>query len=437
VDTSTNSDKPEVAPSAGAQPRAGALPGAEFSNTAPDNYRNGELRVLRQGIDSLYLSFSGELNDQWRNRLLELKAKAQSDDLAERALAQVKIGSHLFEVADRGSRFYTFVLRDNALSVSLSKGGSLPVAYIQVRSEYLAHAGLGNAVADCRFVVSTLAKKAEPPLVSRADLCVDYVPPCPMDGWDHRSWVTRAHVIRPHYVKHRFSGWSIGEGGAVVARIYDKVFEIATKSCAVHLFDLWRERGMQDGDPVFRAEGQFRREFLKECGIHTPEQLGQRQGALWLYFTQEWLRLTIPDPEDSNQSRWPNHPFWTQLSAVRWEDEQVRLKRFRPVRIPRDEQIFPAAAGYLCSFMAREGIEDFSEGLGTFVRGMRHHMDVTGRPKGKSCDDLLSERVAAKGRLYNTLDNRSNDPDYRRDLERGAARYQHIKSGEDDGDTGQ
>lgn len=66
--------------------------------------------------------------------------------------------------------------------------------------------------------------------------------------------------------------------------------------------------------------------------------------------------------------------------------------------------------GYLASFMAKEQITDYSEGLGEFLRHMRGFMDVEGGRFGKDFEALLLEKVLAKGRLYNTIDNTRTDP---------------------------
>ena len=53
--------------------------------------------------------------------------------------AQYVVVEHVFEVKDKGSGIFPFVLRDNAFRISLSrpKSGTLPMAYVQVSSPML------------------------------------------------------------------------------------------------------------------------------------------------------------------------------------------------------------------------------------------------------------------------------------------------------------
>ena len=402
--------------------------GAEPSNTAPHNYIPLTLKVLRIGVDSLYLSVRGKLFEDWYGRLVVLKEKAQLPDLAERAKAQVRIGDHLFEVKDRGSRFYAFILEDNAYQIKLGKGDTVPLAYVQVRAEYLAFASLDAVLADLRFILNTVGHLRDELVVSRADLCFDFVPPCPLD-WLERAWITRARLIETHYYNHRLNGWSFGRKSIMSGRLYNKLLEILQKSHALYWFELWKARGWIDGEDVWRLEGQFEREVLEQLGIRSPASLIENQQGLWRYFTEDWLRLAIPNECDHNPTRWPTHPFWLAASAIPWGlDDQPRLKRFRRQRIPRDERLFPAALGYLASFMAREGIEDFGEGVGEFLTQMRAFMDIKGRPEGKGCEQLLEDRRLAKGRLFNTIDNTRLS---KKELEAQAEAYRRAQGGED------
>ena len=72
--------------------------GAALSNTAPANSIPTLASVLLTGIDSLYVSYRGSLNDRWDQRLAECKQAAQSDKLEELLQAQVEIAGHLFVV---------------------------------------------------------------------------------------------------------------------------------------------------------------------------------------------------------------------------------------------------------------------------------------------------------------------------------------------------
>lgn len=80
---------PGSVPALAAQPpgpgRNGAELGAPPSNTAPDNSNKETFKALRWGVDSLYLSYSGELHADVQARLKSLKAMAQGKDREEQS----------------------------------------------------------------------------------------------------------------------------------------------------------------------------------------------------------------------------------------------------------------------------------------------------------------------------------------------------------------
>ena len=84
---------------------APAVGDAQSSNTASKSYMDScKVRVLRIGVDSLYLSYYGELGSDVTVDLADKKMLAQSRDPKHQALAQWPVGTHIFEVSDRGQR---------------------------------------------------------------------------------------------------------------------------------------------------------------------------------------------------------------------------------------------------------------------------------------------------------------------------------------------
>ena len=79
---------------------------------------------------------------------------------------------------------------------------------------------------------------------------------------------------------------------------------------------------VEEDQKVWRLEFEFKRQALLELGVEKVEQLLPSQDGLWRYASQTWLRLTLPNPHDENQSRWPTHPLWEALSSVQWSDEE-------------------------------------------------------------------------------------------------------------------
>jgi hypothetical protein len=390
----------EGADGSAAQPRPGSE-GAPPSNTAPDKYTGPIERVLRFGVDSLYLSYSGTLSDSWNARLAELKRCAQSDDSRERALAQVKLGDHLFEVKDKGKGRYAFVLQDNAFHVAISRGEALPVGYVQVGSEFLAYAGPEEAEKRARFVLASLGLVRDGETVSRADLFVDFIAPIALDAWPTQAWITRAAQVMQWWVNGKPSGWTVGQGGDISARLYDKTLEIRTSSRAAYNYILWADRGW-NGEQVYRLEVQLRRAVLKELGINTVTELVANQQRLWRYFTQDWLRLALPSA-DNNRSRWATDPLWLALSdAPITLPEGGRLKRFRFERLPEDERLLRPIAGFLTSFMAKRKIRDPRIAFLEVATDLRRYYDTVGNKDGGGFAGFIESRVSEKGKRFNS-----------------------------------
>lgn len=409
-----------------------SIQGTPPCNTVPSNDNNKHFKALRFGIDSLYVSYYGQLAEDWDKKLFGLKEKAQSDDEKEQALAQVTIGSHLFEVRDKGMPRFPYVLLDNCFFIKVNRGKSRksPMAHIQISSEYLAAVGPESAMQDLSYIINTLGLVHGTATISRADLFLDFT--CVDDLYAIRQpdWVTRANLMAMYFdcrLDDPFTGWVIGIGGDVHARLYEKVVEIKTKSRKTWLYSLWQDNGWQGDGKVWRMEFQIEKQFLKQVLIFSLSNLLEFQAELWRYLTHDWLRLTIPSLTDKKRDRWPNHPLWDDIANVYLSPiDQPRLKRFRPERLPHDERIFIHGLGGLTSFMAREGIEDFSEGVGEFLhQANKYHEHSAGGLCG-----YVQRKVKAKGRKYNTINNRQNLVADIQERNQKAVDYRRIKEGE-------
>ena len=209
----------------------------------------------------MYLSYFGNLATTWEQRLEGLKRAAQSQDDKEKALAQVRIGDHLFEVSGKGYPRFPYVLIDNCFHIQLSgtASKSLLLAHIQLSSELLTSLSVEDAEKKLRYIINTLGLVIGNATISRVDLFADFTTPLKMDGWDHSVWVTRAHTTAEYHERRQSSGWVIGRGGAIGARLYDKTIEL-TKSKKDYLKPLWVSEGWDQHSTVWRFEFQYRRE---------------------------------------------------------------------------------------------------------------------------------------------------------------------------------
>ena len=376
--------------------------GASPSNTAPHNSTPSFFQPLRWGIDSLYLSYPGKLSESVDEKLRRLKKLAQGRD-DEALQAQYPIGDHLFEVKDKSSGLFPFTIEDGAFQIRLSAhtAKAVPMAYVKVSSHYLTHKSPAEAEKALRGLLSQLGD-IDPPKVSRVDLFLDFASTVDMESWGRNAWVTKASGVSQYAQDSTFTGWLIGSGSALMARLYNKRKEIE-KSRKTYLEPLWREVGWDCIQPVWRLEVQFKREVLDQLNLGSlPAILGNLDG-LWSYATTEWLKLTIPSETDKTRSRWTIHPLWIALSSIDWNSSGgPLLRQYSPSRAPSEDFIGRRVLSSMSSLAALTGARDFDSALKAVGDVAFQVLSEKAIFIGLTESDLFTEKIDLLCRKYNT-----------------------------------
>ncbi|MDD5300092.1 MAG: replication initiation factor [Gallionella sp.] len=411
--------------------------GSPPTNREPYNSNNEYFKLLRFGVDSLYLSYQGDLFEHVQARLTQLKQLAQHPEIDQQALAQYPIAGHTFEVKDKGSSVFPYVLEDGAFRIQLSRSSKkLPMAYVKMSSRYLASVTPKEAEAHLHAILNELGTLTDSAHVSRIDLFADFVSNENMESWGREAWVTRGKYIAAYSVAEQFTGWTIGLGGNMACRLYNKLLEIV-ESGRNDLLPLWKAGGWVSGEPIWRVEFQFRREVLSQHNLVRLDSVLENLNGLWSYAATEWLRLTIPNPDDQTRSRWPIHPLWGYLSSIDWETDGGQLTRsFDATRVPEDKRIFSLGASAIASYMAKNGLTNYADGIDSFLYDLYGYFQSTGEFMGLSAEEFLLEKVRLRGKEFNTIQNREAEKWLRQEeelkrlaLEKATADYLRASKG--------
>ncbi len=412
---------------------AGAAPGAAGappSNTAPQNCNwTDDIVILRSGVDTLQLSYQGELGKEPELRLIELKQLAQSDNKGEQAFAQWALGDEIFAVLPRGSGRMPFTLVSPSFRLSLSSGrGSMPLAHAQIQSEILTKSGPEPATNQLRSILSGICSVSDGPRISRLDICVDFATHFDMESISRHDWVTRAKRIWQHVENGQFTGWSIGLKSAIACRLYDKTAEILV-SDKEYMREFWLECGWDGTAPVWRLEFEVKREAIRQFGLDDMA-IAPLCAALWSHLTHSWLRLATPSQTDSTRARWDTHPMWRRLSVVDFGVHHVpSLQRTRSTQPPSRNWMFRSAGAGILAFMAQEGIEDFRDGCVCYGDAYLCYLDEFTNVRGSLSETHIEERLRYLRRKYYLGLNERRPGEYDPVASALARRYRKGKAG--------
>jgi len=262
------------------------------------------LRVLRAAVDTLEVSFSGEVLDEVAEALDQKKSMAFESPQAFLA------GFHEMMVMGKAFAFWRWRLASPEFSIVMKKGGGPSGVTAQVRFSAwgLANRELSDLWFLARLTMEHLGS-FKPLSVSRCDVCVDF------QGWeptpaDLAGIVCPAAYRATHGTEKQVQTFQYGKG-PMVLRIYDKTAELES-SHKEWFRQVWALcEGYDPSLPVTRVEAQMRRQVLGELHIDCVEQVIENPGAL-LDYGLRWCQLRVPSG-DATKSRWPEDPRWTHL----------------------------------------------------------------------------------------------------------------------------
>jgi hypothetical protein len=331
------------------------------------------IRVLSSGIDSLYVSYSGEVGTECLDALEVSKATAQAS--GQPSVLDFGARKTLLQPSGWGS--YRHWLRCGDFDVFLGRGKGLPAIYARVASAFIHEVGADGALAELSsFVRLAFLPELTGTLCSRVDIYADF------QGWaprphDHERFVTRSRRNTSHIAVHhdgrRFTGFTFGRD-AIVARLYDKTAEIA-HSGKDWIRSVWGDQ-VDPLRPVWRLEFQLRRELLAECSLREPEDALRRRQDLWTYATR-WLSLRS-HKTGVRRTRLPVAGVWAQISRFQLGVPQSSLVRQR-IRKHEEAVLVRGLAGYASSLAAVAGVSDLDVAMAVSRRRVGEYMDSTRR----------------------------------------------------------
>jgi hypothetical protein len=212
----------------------------------------------------------------------------------------------------------------------------------------------------------------------------------------------------------RLSGLTWSAGGAISVVLYRKDWEIGRRHTA-SMEPLWTAVGWQRGEPVTRCEVRLRREALRALRLPgLPDRhilddpwtmlehleamfatvVGQAEEACPDAVNVAWLRLVVPNVDESNHARWETDPAWRVIQAAPFTPAPGVARRL--IRRTQHRRCAEQVDGIVYGLLVRRVAElhpdgeywDISRALGDVARSLA---DLAAQP-GKD----FGQRVRAR-----------------------------------------
>jgi hypothetical protein len=181
-----------------------------------------------------------------------------------------------------------------------------PNGYLSINSEALWKLGIPEVLRLVQEDLSGFGALIEKVQPSRCDLCADFMlPEALTEEFIKTHRVSRSRDAACHTNSGALETYYVGSPRSPVRlRIYDKGKEIVKKD-KLWFMPLW---GVEELVNIWRVEYQLRRPVLKQFRVYDLENLRVSSFSMWLYLTQSWFSLRLPD--DEKQERRTIHPWW-------------------------------------------------------------------------------------------------------------------------------
>ena len=286
----------------------------DVADTEPEE---GYFRFLWQGYDSIQECFNVRLNDEFLKTLDDKFNQAKQ--LQCPVTIPFKMGRTEFQVCDYASKGFRYLIQCDDFMIMIAnpeKEWSVSVRYL---SGGLCEWGAAVLRQSVRRILSYISVPncEDWERLSRVDVATDFyskrflecLRPSILDGLvvPSRSKVRQDEMLSFYIQEGRFDTLTIGTKNSLQLQVYDKAKEIRQSSGKTYFYKLW---GMEAKKDVYRFEIRFFSEFLRNRSILTFEDFETYRNEL-ISEAMNIRRLTVPNWNDKNRSRWAYHPLYT------------------------------------------------------------------------------------------------------------------------------
>lgn len=324
------------------------------------------ITVLRAGLDTLEVSYTGSLASGVSERLDVHKAQAQEQNTP----SSLSAGVYELLMRDKAFSHWRWVLTHPEFHLRMLPKAQPGHPTAQIR---LSAFGLTNQSPELllAFAAHSLREFGtfEELVVSRADVAVDF------QGFEPTVALMQNVVcpasFRPIYPSiDNAQTFQFGRG-AVVVRVYNKTAEIDESGKRWHE-EAWQISGRYDPLlPVWRAEVQLRRPALKELALHSSKDVFANLGAL-LDYGLSWANLRVPTA-DATKTRWPEDPRWSAVRSAVFDGPPL-LRAPTVATLLSIDGVVSRMLTNVATLAARYEIDDYDKAMGQAYYVLLHEL---------------------------------------------------------------
>ena len=319
------------------------------------------------GVDTLEFGLDVSDYEEGLRPMLDIFRIYKEEGQKEFNCLELEINGANFVVAKSGIPFYAFKLSCNDFIICFADKTTknLPQIWLRFLAPYLWSYGYKQAYEHFLDWFSYFNVNVIKTRISRLDICVD-TDEVEFFETEIDEFITRAKSKKTHYVSEKYkngrllSGFTIGRGQPLLARIYDKTREIKSSN-KIWFKDIWNENGWDENKDVWRVEFQLRRKILKEIKIDQVTDLWGKETSLWNYLTSKWLKLA--HKTDNNVSRWKVKDKWKLIREAGLIGEASPLVREKVI-MGNLVGILNQASGLVTAISAMGNYKDINQALG-------------------------------------------------------------------------
>lgn len=292
--------------------------------------------ILATGFDTIEETFDLELAGQVLEEL-EL-AKIEAQDAGDNGLASIRIGGEVYQVKPHGAAGgVKFIFQSEDLLIRIRPRMDWPVS-IRYLSAAIWRDGADYLRAKAQALLMALAGVADPPpggaveaprireSVKRIDFAIDIYSPAFTEEmrWEILQGVVchSSSKVYPVGTSSKLQTITIGGRKTLQVQVYEKSREITEISGKSWMVDLWTRNPNyqhpgrdQKPEHVWRIECRFAKEYLKERGIRTFEDVRRELHRMVAEALHTHRLADLRGAGAKAQARdLPLHPLWSMAA---------------------------------------------------------------------------------------------------------------------------